>query len=108
MTKPSPPRWPEGFPAAQVRVARPTGRLEEVVAFYRDGLGLTVVGEFRGHAGYDGVMLGLPGLDYHLEFTRHEDGGPCPAPSRDNPLVFYFEDRDGWRIVLCHGSFGSG
>ena len=43
---------------------------------------------FQRHAGYDGVMLGLPGSDYHLEFTSHVDGSPCPAPTRDNLLYF--------------------
>jgi catechol 2,3-dioxygenase-like lactoylglutathione lyase family enzyme len=38
-------------------------------------------------------MLGLPGRDYHLEFTQHEEGSACPAPSRDNLLVFYIPDR---------------
>ncbi len=37
-------------------------------------------------------MLGLPGTDYHLEFTSHVDGSPCPAPTRDNLLVFYFHN----------------
>jgi catechol 2,3-dioxygenase-like lactoylglutathione lyase family enzyme len=74
-----------------VRIARPTDRLEEVVHFYRDGLGLTELVRFEGHAGYDGVMLGLPGTEYHLEFTSHVDGSPCPAPTRDNLLVLYFD-----------------
>lgn len=43
-----------------LRVARPTDRMAEVTAFYRDGLGLTVLGEFRDHDGFDGVMLGHP------------------------------------------------
>ena len=85
--------WPLEFPVAQVRVARPTDKLEEVVRFYRDGLGLRVLGSFEGHAGYDGVMLGLPGARYHLEFTRHAGGSPCPAPTKDNLLVLYVEDR---------------
>jgi catechol 2,3-dioxygenase-like lactoylglutathione lyase family enzyme len=86
--------WPRTLPVAQVRIARPTDRLDEVVRFYRDGLGLEVVGSFEGHAGYDGVMLGLPGREYHLEFTSREGGGPCPAPTRDNLLVFYIPDRE--------------
>jgi catechol 2,3-dioxygenase-like lactoylglutathione lyase family enzyme len=87
--------WPEGLPVVQMRVARPTDRLREVVAFYRDGLGLAEVGSFGGpgHAGYDGVMLGLPDTSYHLEFTQHEHGSPCPAPTDDNLLVFYIPDR---------------
>ena len=85
--------WPEDFPVAQVRVARPTDKLEEVVRFYREGLGLRVLGSFEGHAGYDGVMLGLPGALFHLEFTRHAAGSPCPAPTKDNLLVLYVGDR---------------
>ena len=38
-------------------------------------------------------MLGLPGHDYHLEFTQHDAGSPCPAPTDDNLLVFYIPDR---------------
>ncbi|WP_344587956.1 VOC family protein [Actinomadura vinacea] len=82
--------WPDGLAVTQVRVARPTDKLDEVVAFYRDTLGLPELYRFSGHAGYDGVMLGLPGTDHHLEFTSHEDGSPCPAPTDDNLLVLYF------------------
>jgi len=79
---------------SQVRIARPTDRLEVVVAFYRDGLGLCELGRFRDHEGYDGVMLGLPQATYHLEFTHHRAGSPCPAPSADNLLVLYIPDPD--------------
>ena len=84
--------WPSHLPVSQVRIARPTDRLDDVVAFYRDGLGLTEIGSFHGHAGYDGVMLGLPGAGYHLEFTRHEHGSPGTAPSTDNLLVLYLAE----------------
>jgi catechol 2,3-dioxygenase-like lactoylglutathione lyase family enzyme len=77
---------------AQVRIARPTSQLEEVAAFYREGLGLREIGRFEGHDGYDGVMLGLPGSTYHLEFTQRAGGSPCPAPSKDNLLVLYVPD----------------
>jgi catechol 2,3-dioxygenase-like lactoylglutathione lyase family enzyme len=89
-----PDKWPEDLPVAQVRVARPTARLREVAAFYRDGLGLEEIGSFAGHSGYSGVMLGLPGHSYHLEFTEHEEGSPCPAPTKDNLLVFYIPNRN--------------
>ncbi|MGH9943094.1 MAG: VOC family protein, partial [Pyrinomonadaceae bacterium] len=36
--------WPAEFPVVQVRVARPTDRLEEVIGFYRDALGLRELG----------------------------------------------------------------
>lgn len=77
----------------QLRIARPTARMQEVVRFYRDGLGLPVLTTFSGHAGYSGVMLGLPDRAVHLEFTEHEHGSPCPAPTKDNLLVFYIPDR---------------
>jgi catechol 2,3-dioxygenase-like lactoylglutathione lyase family enzyme len=86
--------WPQELPVAQVRVARPTAKLQEVVHFYRDGLGLEEIGSFTGHAGYSGVMMGLPGHSYHLEFTEHEEPAACPAPSKDNLLVFYIPNRN--------------
>ena len=44
--------------------------------FYSKHLGLPLMCRFQRHAGYDGVTLGLPGSDYHLEFTSHVDGSP--------------------------------
>jgi catechol 2,3-dioxygenase-like lactoylglutathione lyase family enzyme len=85
--------WPPELPVVQLRIARPTDRLEEVVRFYTDGLGLRHLGSFEAHAGYDGVFIGLPGHGIHLEFTHHEAGSPCPAPTRDNLLVLYIPDR---------------
>lgn len=74
------------------RIARPTDKFEEVIAFYEEGLGLKRIGEFNDHDGYDGVMFGLPDEEYHLEFTRHIDGSPCPAPTKDNLLIFYIKE----------------
>jgi catechol 2,3-dioxygenase-like lactoylglutathione lyase family enzyme len=71
-------------------VARPTDRLEALRRFYGQGLGLVELGSFEGHAGYSGVFFGLPDAACHLEFTQHEAGSPCPAPSKDNLLVLYF------------------
>jgi catechol 2,3-dioxygenase-like lactoylglutathione lyase family enzyme len=85
--------WPEHLPVSAVRLARPTDRLAECVRFYRDALGLVELGGFTGHAGYDGVMLGLPDGSVHLELTSHVDGSPCRAPSPDNLLVLYLPDR---------------
>jgi YycE-like protein len=44
----------------ELRVARHTDRLDEVVAFYRDGIRLPEIGRFRDHEGYDGVLLDIP------------------------------------------------
>ena len=85
--------WPAALPARQVRVARPTDRLDLLVAFYRDGLGLPELDRFDGHAGYRGVVLGLPGNGHHLEFTSHVDGSPSPVPTGDTLLALFFDDR---------------
>ena len=82
--------WPVGLSVAQVRVARPTAQLASIEKFYSADLGLPVLYRFENHNGYDGIML--PGTDYHLEFTSHVDGSPCPAPTRDNLLVLYFHN----------------
>lgn len=85
--------WPTGLPVTQVRIARPTDKLAAVRRFYHEGIGLPIVGGFEGHDGYDGLMLGLPGVPYHLEFTQHDHGSPCPAPTKDNLLVLYIPDK---------------
>jgi len=83
--------------ATTLRVARPTDHLEEVVRFYTDGLGLSRLGSFEDHDDFDGVMLGVPGAAYHLEFTRKRGHHAGPAPTQDNLLVFYLPDRSTWQ-----------
>jgi catechol 2,3-dioxygenase-like lactoylglutathione lyase family enzyme len=84
----------------QVRVARHTERLDELVAFYRDGLGLKEIGGFRDHAGYDGVFLELPGTGAHLELTSGGAHG-APAPHPESLLVLYLGDASAVRAVAA-------
>ena len=83
----------------ELRIARHTTRLGELVAFYRDGIGLEQVGGFRGHAGYDGVFLAVPGTRAHLELTS---GGvhQAPDPHPETLLVFYLGDEAAVDAVL--------
>ena len=83
--------------AVQYRVARPTNRLNEVVRFYNEGLGLEILGRFEQHEGYDGVMLGLPDKTCHLEFTQHKDSPVLPAASKEHLLVLYFDQPEAYR-----------
>ncbi|MBL8811999.1 MAG: VOC family protein [Planctomycetaceae bacterium] len=85
---------------AHLRVARPSDDLEAVVRFYRDGLGFSVLYEFKDHDGFDGVMLGFPGASYHLEFTRKTGHAAGRAPTEDNLLVFYLPDRAEWQNAV--------
>ena len=79
-----------------LRVARPTDHLEEVIRFYTEGIGLSILGSFEDHEGFDGVMLGVPGATYHLEFTRKHGHSAGRAPTQDNLLVFYISDKQEW------------
>ena len=72
----------------EVRFARHTGRLDEVVRFYRDGLGLPEIGRFAGHDGYDGVFLAIPGTGAHVELTAGGAHEP-PVPHPETLLVLY-------------------
>jgi len=92
---------PAGLGRAHLRVARPTDQLAAVVEFYRDGLGLEVLGEFHDHEGFDGVMLGQKGAAYHLEFTRKADHPVGRAPTEDNLLVFYLPDPGEWARAVA-------
>ena len=76
----------------QVRIARQTDNLDAVVAFYRDGLGLTEIGRFTGHDGYDGVLLDLPGTGAHLEFTATTHA-TAPPPHPESLIVLYLGSR---------------
>jgi catechol 2,3-dioxygenase-like lactoylglutathione lyase family enzyme len=84
----------------QLRVARHTDRLDEVVAFYRDGIGLTEIGGFRDHDGYDGVFLDVPGTGAHLELTAGGRHG-APAPHPESLLVLYLGDDEAVRTVAA-------
>jgi len=79
-----------------LRVARPTDLLDEVIRFYTEGIGLMVLGSFEDHEGFDGVMLGVPGASYHLEFTRKRGHAAGRAPTQENLLVFYVSDKQEW------------
>ena len=84
----------------QLRVARHTDRLDDAVAFYRDGIGLPEVGRFQGHDGYDGVFLDLPGTGAHLELTTGGAHG-APAPHPESLLVLYLGNDAAVRQVAA-------
>ena len=72
------------------RIARHTTELNRIIDFYGRVLGLKVLAQFKAHNNYDGVFLGLPGADWHLEFTV-SDTVPNHVPDDDDLLVFYAE-----------------
>lgn len=56
-----------------LRFARHTNNLEELKSFYIDILGLELLGGFENHDRYDGVFIGKPNENWHLEFTKSDE-----------------------------------
>ncbi len=83
-----------------LRVARPVNNIQRLLPFYRDALGLSVLGSFEDHQGFDGVMLGFPKSAFHLEFTRQLGQASPPAPTKENLLVFYYPEKNEWQTVI--------
>lgn len=82
---------------AHLRVARPVRDLARSVAMYVAGLGLMEIGRFENHDGFDGVMLGTPGLDYHFEFTFCRSHPVEPTSTPEDLVVFYIPEFNEWR-----------
>ncbi|MDB5139540.1 MAG: hypothetical protein JWR12_1456 [Mucilaginibacter sp.] len=59
-----------------------------MIDFYGRILGLKVIDQFKDHDNYDGILLGMPGFDWYLEFTV-SDTVPVHSPDDDDLLVFY-------------------
>lgn len=55
------------------RFARHTNNLVQIKSFYIDILGLELLGGFKNHNGYDGVFIGKPNENWHLEFTKSDE-----------------------------------
>lgn len=52
-----------------------------------------------GHAGYDGVLMGLPGAPVHLEITQHGSPPVIPQPHPENQLVLSMPDPEAVAAV---------
>ncbi|OHX10367.1 VOC family protein [Chromobacterium sphagni] len=80
-----------------LRVARPVSNLPTSKAMYCEGLGLQLLGSFSEHDGFDGIMLGLPGAGYHLEFIVDRQHPVPPTPTVEDLLVLYLPDHAEWQ-----------
>ncbi|CAM3534052.1 VOC family protein [Flavobacterium gelidilacus] len=70
------------------RFARHTNDLDKIKTFYTTVLGFEVLGSFEDHDSYDGLFLGKPNLDWHLEFTKSDETVDFNY-NEDDILVFY-------------------
>jgi catechol 2,3-dioxygenase-like lactoylglutathione lyase family enzyme len=92
---------------AHLRIARPVRDLARAEHMYCAALNLTVLARFQNHQGFDGVMLGSPGMDYHFEFTHCPEHPVAPSPTDEDLLVFYIPDRQEWQSA-CDRLGGNG
>lgn len=83
----------------RLRVARHTTSLEQMIGFYQDLLGFRQLGSFQDHQQYNGVFLGLPGENWHLEFTVSPEP-PQHTPDEDDLLVLYPENKEVFTKML--------
>lgn len=72
----------------EFRIARHTNNLELIKSFYINMLGLELLGDFKNHSYYDGIFIGKPNLNWHLEFTQSKDKANHYF-DEDDCLVFY-------------------
>lgn len=64
---------------------------------YCRGLALSVLDSFEDHAGFDGVILGVPGSDHHFEFTFRRGHPVVASPTPEELLVFYVPEKASWQ-----------
>ena len=83
----------------KLRFARHTNNLEKIKSFYIDILGFDLLGSFENHDNYDGIFVGKPNLDWHLEFTKSNEIVNFNFNEEDY-LVFYPEDQDKYQTII--------
>ena len=79
--------WPDHLRPGALRFARSSSNYDRTIPFYRDVLGLPVVGAFADSFGEDGTIFGLPDTHIQLEIVRAR--GAVTAADPLDMLVFY-------------------
>ena len=83
----------------KLRFARHTNNLEKIKSFYINILGFEILGSFENHNNYDGIFIGKPKLDWHLEFTKSNETVNFNF-SEEDYLVFYSENKLEYNRIL--------
>jgi hypothetical protein len=83
----------------EFRFTRHTNNLENIKYFYIKVLGLELLGCFENHNEYDGIFIGKPDLDWHLEFTQSNEVVEFNY-NEDDILVFYPESIINYNSIL--------
>ena len=83
----------------KLRVARHTNNLENIKSFYVNILGLEILGGFENHNNYDGIFIGKPAENWHIEFTKSNEKINISCNEEDY-LVFYPENQLEYDQIL--------
>lgn len=94
-------RYIDGTIPPRLRVARPVTDLERTAEMYCRGLALRVLGRFRDHEGFDGIMIGYPRAEYHFEFTHSRRYPITPSPTPEDLLVLYHPSKSQWDLACA-------
>jgi catechol 2,3-dioxygenase-like lactoylglutathione lyase family enzyme len=86
------PGWPGQLRPGALRFARASGKYADTVAFYRDLVGLPVLGDFAESFGSDGTIFGLPGASVQLEIVRTGIADKAGAGSGSDQLILYLDN----------------
>lgn len=81
------------------RVARHTNDLNAIKSFYTMVLGFELLGDFKNHDNYNGIFLGFPDSDWHLEFTSSLEKANNQF-GEDDILILYPETREKFDSLL--------
>jgi hypothetical protein len=97
--------WPGHLRVGALRVVRASVRYDETIEFYRDLVGLPILGEFRDSYGEDGTIFGLPDVATHLEIVRSH--GATQSVDEFDQLVLYLPEQaavdDATEKLLARG-----
>lgn len=75
------------------RYARHANKIKAQTDFYSNVIGLEVLGGFENHSNYNGVFMGKPNQDWHIEFTESDEKATHDS-DEDDLLVFYLTEED--------------
>ena len=84
-------RWPARLCPGAIRFAHASSSYAETTAFYRDLVGLPVLGDFVASFGADGTIFGLPDTSVQMEIVRRRDDGNVSDGDRSDQLVLYLD-----------------
>ena len=96
--------WPAQLRPGAIRFAHASSNYDRTVAFYRDLVGLAVLGDFADSYGSDGTIFGLPDASVQLEIVRAGASDSSGTGGGSDQLVPVDQDQDPGVTRVCFGA----